>query len=117
MKTHVVTLTGNGSSAQTSDPIILDFRREDFKVSIFLDTDGSTTTGGVEFTLDHPWFPDTPYTTDFATNATWRDHASLVTLTADADGNLNYPVTAVRLKVGATGTDTWTMKVLQSGLA
>lgn len=106
MRPQKITLTGNGASAQQSAAIPLNWRDPNFKVSIGIDTDGSTTTATVQHTFDDPFDVD---------SATWFDHSDLAAKTAKDDGNYAYPVTAVRLSIGATGTDTWTMWVVQGG--
>ena len=108
-----LSLTGNGSSVQNSAAIALNPHISPFKTTIRLNTDGSTTTGTVQYTLDDPWGD---YPTDFATDADWVNDGTLASLTADTTGAIDFPVTAVRLQVGATGTDSWTMTVLQAGI-
>lgn len=107
MRLNKQTIQGNGASVQTTAPIPLNWRNPDFKVSVAVDTDGSTTTATVQHTFDDVNDPDvTPV---------WFDHADIAAVTAKNDGNYAYPVRAVRLSIGATGTDTWTFWVLQAG--
>ena len=50
--------------------------------------------------------------------ATWYDHTSLAGLSADADGNYAFPVSAVRLNVTAadSAAEGATLTVLQAGV-
>ena len=71
----------------------------------------------MQYTLDYPWrdeSSDAPYATSWDANAVWIDHSVLAAKTVDSVSNLNFPVWGIRLRVDASGTDTWTMKVLQS---
>lgn len=95
-----ITITGNGSTSQNSDPIPLSLYQNPFEVGLMLNTDGSTTTGTVQYTLSEdasgPWFA-----------------TSISGATADEAGVLTTPATHVRLVVGASGTDTLTLTVIQ----
>lgn len=113
MRPQVQTITGNGSGTQNTSPLVMDIHRNPFNVSIVVDTDGSTTTATVQYSLDNPF---ASYATDYGTNATWLNHADITASTDDADANFAFPVRAIRLQVGATGTDTWVMTVIQAGI-
>lgn len=108
---HTVSLTGNGAT-QNSTAHVLNHHANPFSVSVGVDTNGSTTGYTVQHTFDDPW---ATYTTDFGTDAVWYDHETLVNKTADDDGNYAFPVTAVRLRLDANGTDVVEMTVIQSG--
>ena len=114
MREQRQTITGNGSGIQNTSPLVMDIHRNPFNVSIVVDTDGSTTTATVQYTLDDPFRTD--YATDYATDATWLSHADITTTAADADANFAFPVRAIRLQVSAAGTDTWVMTVIQAGI-
>ncbi len=102
-----VSLTGNGSTVQNSEPIPLNIHITPFNVGLGLSTSGSTTTATVQVTFDDP--------SDLS-SATWFDHSLLAAITAKSTGNIAFPVTAVRFQIGATGTDVWTFWVVQAGI-
>jgi len=102
---QTITLTGNGASPQNSSPVPLNFRLNPFQVGLGAATDGSTTTATVQVCFDDP--------TDLS-SATWFNHDSLVTIAANATGNIAFPVTGIRLQVSAAGTDTWTLYIVQA---
>lgn len=96
------------TAAANSDPILMNWRDENFKVSLGFTTDGSTT----GFTVQHT-FDDTYITP--AASWTWFNHADMATMTAAEDGNYAFPVTAIRLACNASGTDTGTLFIVQAG--
>jgi len=89
------------SSVTTSDPIRVDWRggQSPFQLSIGVDLNPGVLTYTVEHTFDDP----RGFTsgTDYNTNATWRDTTGLTALTATDEGNIAFPVQAVRLNVTA----------------
>lgn len=93
MRPVVVTV----SSATTSAPIPVDWRGSPFSLSLGVDLNPGVLTYTVEHTFDDP----TGFTSasDYNTNATWRDTAGLTALTATNEGNIAFPVRAVRLNV------------------
>ena len=103
-----VTATGNGSTPSFSAPYFTNWRDADPVTSIALSTNGSTTTCQLQLCFD-----DTQLVAE--ANLVWFAHATLTALTASTFGVISQPVTAFRMALGATGTDTWTMRVLQSG--
>ena len=111
-KYQQATLTGDGATTQNSAPLYVNPDVMPFALSLDLDTDGSTTGMTVQYTLDDP---SGSYTTNFATDAKWRDHSTLAALTADTVGNLAFPVSAVRLQLDANGTDVVVLRILQAG--
>lgn len=116
MRPQVVSATGNGSSVVVSDPIIVNYRQNNFKIGLAAVVEG---TGIVSYTVQHTL--DDPYTfdnaTDYNTNATWFDNdiADLVAATGNQDGNIFFPVRAIRLSLSDTtvATRTVTLTVLQ----
>ena len=82
-----------------------------FQVTIALAVQG-TNTSKVQVTLDDPLTAIDPQ----GSNLTWFDHATLVNVTANALGNIAFPVRAVRLVMTAYTSGQATMTVLQAGL-
>lgn len=107
---YKTTITGTGSGATNTAPYIPNYQITPFNVSLAIDTDGSTTTGTIQYTLDD-------LATVTAGNAVWFDHPDADGVTVDTVVNIAFPVTAIRLQAGATGTDTWTFWILQAGIA
>ena len=101
-------LTGNGASTQNSNPLPLNLRSSPFHVGIGVSTDGSTTGYTVQYTFNDP--------SEGLSGATWFDHPDLSGKVANADGNIAFPVTAVRLCLNASGTDTVTARFIQAGV-
>lgn len=69
----------------------------------------ATATYTVEHTFDDVWDENFNPAT-----ATWFPHPTLAALSANADGNLAFPPTAVRLNVAAS-TGTVTLNLIQAG--
>lgn len=105
---HLITMTGNGTGEQFSAPYLTNWRESDPAISLGLDTDGSTTEATVQHSFDANGRSD-------PSGWTWFDHPELAAITAKADGNYAFPVTAIRLKIGATGTDVWKFWIVESG--
>ncbi len=99
-----VTVTNAASSAV----IPLDRYQTPFNVGIGCDITSGTPTYTVQYTFDDVWAAGFDPST-----AKWFDHASLSAKTTDADSNIAFPVTAVRLS--QTGTGVTTMTVIQAG--
>ena len=78
----------------------LNWRQEQFHVSL-----GVNISGTIDYTVQHTFdrlHPQVNNTADAAPSTfTWWPHASLVTNTADADGNYAFPVTATRLLINS----------------
>lgn len=100
MRPQVTTQTGVGNG--TTIPV--NYKQENFKVSF-----GCVITGTVTYKVQHTL--DNVY--DAATTApVFFDHSFAVGQTANADGNYEFPIMALRLVVTA-GTGSVTMTVLQ----
>jgi len=108
-----VSITGNWLT-QNSAPIVVDQYLTPLNLGLFFKDTGNTTNFKVQFSLDDPFGV---YATDYNTNGIWFDHSTMTAMTANANGNLTTPVRAVRLQAGATGTDTGSLTVVQSGKA
>ena len=98
--------TVTGTDPDTHIP--LDLRLRPFNVSLqLIPADGAT--AKVQYTLDDIWASGWD-----AGTANWVDHPYLTDITATADSNLAFPVTAVRAVNTVDGTTTFT--VIQAGL-
>jgi len=62
--------------------------------------------------MDDPFRRD--YQTDFNTDGVWFDTTGLSALTANAQGNIFFPVRAIRLNVTAFTSGSVTLTILQS---
>lgn len=98
------TITGT----DTGTHIPLDVRLKPFNVSLQLIPSGGAT-AKVQYTLDDIWASG--WTVG---SANWVDHPYLTGITATADSNLAFPVTAVRATNTVSGTTKFT--VIQAGL-
>lgn len=98
------------SAVAIADPIVLDRNQKDFKISLAL-VFSDTATASVETTSDDP---EAVYPTDFNTDATWFPVLGLNAITTDAQGNVFFPISAVRLNVTAHTSGTVTLTVLQA---
>lgn len=110
MRPVTVTVTGTGSTLN-SVPVVMNWRGNPFSVSLGFDTNGSTTGYTVQYTMENP----NSYTsaTLYNANAKWFDHAFMAAMTADASGNVAFPVRAIRLQANTAGTDTATLTIIQ----
>jgi hypothetical protein len=96
------------SSQSTSATIPVDWRENDFKVSIgVVLSGGATLTYSVQHTFDD--------IQDASITPTWFDNDTLTSETATNDGNLSFPVRAVRLNVTSYTSGDATMAILQAG--
>ena len=77
-----------------------------------MDLNPGVLTYTVEHTFDAP--ADFAGASDYNTNATWRDTTGLTALTATDEGNIAFPVRAVRLNVTAFTSGSAEMTVIQS---
>ncbi len=101
MRPFVLTKTGSGSSATGPlDPSI-----SPFNVGI-----GVVVSGTVNYTIQHTF----DNIQDASVTPTWFSHPTLASLTANADGNYAFPVTAVKVLVNS-GTGSATATFLQAG--
>lgn len=112
MRPVSISQTGSGAGITNSSPVVMDYRISPFTVGIAFTTTGATTVFKVQYSLDDP---QATYATSYNVNGNWFDHASLVTMTAAASGSQSFPVRAIRLQASAVGTDTGTLKIVQSG--
>ena len=107
-----ITLTGDGS-VKNSSPIPLNPRgNTPFNVGLGFFTDGSTTGFTVQYTFEQPERYAGP--SDYNNNAVWYDHPDLAGMTAKNEGNIAFPVQAVRLQADANGSDTGTLDIIQA---
>ena len=102
------------SSLSISDPIRVNWRggQSDFNLSIGVDLTPGTLTYSVEHTLDAP--TDFTSVADYNANAVWRDTTGLTGLSANGEGDLGFPVQAVRLNVTAYTSGSAKITVVQS---
>ena len=84
----------------------VDWRENDFKMGM-----GVIVTGVLTFTVEHT-FDDIQ---DTSIVPSWFDTDGLTGLTASNEGNINFPVSAVRLNVTAYTSGSVTLTVLQAG--
>lgn len=111
MRPKTISLTGSGTTTTNSAIVPLNHRVTPFNVGLGFDTDGSTTGFTVQYSFDNP---EGDYATDYGTNAKWFDHPDLAAMTADAEGNIAFPVRAVRLQADSNGTDTGELTIIQA---
>lgn len=105
-----ISLTGTGSTLN-SQPYPVNWRQTPFNLSLGLDTGGSTTGFTVQYCFENP--NDYASATLYNANATWFSHANMSAKTADTDGNIAFPVHAIRLQANTAGTDTATLTITQ----
>lgn len=107
MRPIIVTL----DSVSISDPIVVDNYQDNFKVGLQAAfSAGANATVTVQSTMDDPY---ADYDTDFNTDATWFDVTGMSALTAGAQGNIFFPVRAIRLNMTARTAGSVTLTVLQ----
>jgi len=75
---------------------------------------GVTVSGTITYKVQHT-FDDVWSSTFNPATANWFDHPTITGLSAAADGNYAFPVTAIRL-TNTAGTGTATMRLLQAGI-
>lgn len=83
----------------TSTPIMLNYEQANFKVGLQVEVTG-TATYTVHSTSDDP--ADFADSADYIANAVWFDVTDLASLSASAQGNLQFPVRAVYLSATIT---------------
>ena len=99
MRPQVISQAGTGSTAW----IPLDYKQNPFNIGI-----GVTVSGAVTYTVEHTF--DEVF--DSKVTPIAFPHSTLVTQTANKDGNYAFPIRAARVTVTA-GTGTATMTLLQ----
>ncbi len=93
-------------------PVVLDYVQAPFAVGLFLDFASATNFSvTVQYSFDDPW---ATYATDYGTNGTWFSDPNLTTKSANADGNLAFPVRAVRANVVSGDSGTVKFTVIQA---
>lgn len=103
MRQQIVSQTGVGSS--TTIPMNLD--STPFNVGF-----GVKVTGTVTYTVQHSFDP----VWQSGGVTTWYNHPTIASLSANADGNYAFPVSAIKVAVTA-GTGTAELTVIQAGIA
>ena len=93
-----------------STPVELDYLVSNFNVGLAVTSSGAHSSK-VQISYDDPF---AAYVTDYNTNATWFDHATLTNVTGNAQGSQTTPVRAVRLNK-ASGAPAVALTVVQSG--
>lgn len=103
MRQQIVSQTGVGSSATI--PMNLD--STPFNVGF-----GVKVTGTVTYTVQHSFDP----VWQSGGVTTWYNHPTVANLSANADGNYAFPVSAIKIVVTA-GTGTVQLTAIQAGIA
>lgn len=100
------------SSATTSNPVRVDYRRTDFQVSLAaVISGGGSLTYTVQHTLDDP--NDFASFSDYNTNADWLNHDDLNAKTVTDDGAYAFPIQATRIDVTSFTSGSVKFTVLQ----
>lgn len=102
------------TSATQSDPIRVNWRGSgsSFALAIGVDLNPGVLTYTVEHTFDAP--SNFSSSADYNTNATWRSTTGLTALTATDEGNIAFPIQAVRLNVTSFTSGSAEITVIQS---
>lgn len=109
MRPKVITLSAAGVSA----PIPVNNEQANFKITLqAVVSGGAVLTYSVQNTADDPFRRD--YPTDFNTDGNWFDTTGLAALTTSAQGNIFFPVRAVRLNITAHTSGSVTLTILQA---
>lgn len=101
-------------STGASSPVVLDYNANPFQVGLFLDFASAPANAQVtvQYSFDDPW---ASYATDYNTDATWYAHPNMTGKTSNTDGNIAFPVRAVRANtVSISGTNSVAFTVIQS---
>lgn len=98
------------SSAAASAPIPLNPLIGQFNVGLGATVNSGTLTYQVQYTYDDVFSPSF-----VASSATWFTHSTITGKTANFDGVITTPCTAVRLNVTAYTSGSVTLTVIQSG--
>ncbi len=96
------------SSHAASPTVPMNLKRYKQGAGLILTITG-TLTASVQVTGD-----DVQASTYVSANGHWNEHDTLTALTASANGNLGFPVTAVRLNVSAWTSGTATLSVVMA---
>ena len=99
MRPQVIQQTGTGSTAW----IPLDYKQSPFNVGF-----GVVVSGTITYDVEHTF--DDVYNTEVTPVA--FKHSTLVTKSANADGNYAFPIRAIRIN-NTAGTGTTTLTILQ----
>lgn len=95
-----------------SRAVPLDIHQSSFNVALDLDVTG-TINATVQYTFDDPFGATyDPY----LSTAQWIDHDTMVSLTADEQGNFTMPVRAIRLKVNSSSSGSANLNIIQTGM-
>ncbi len=105
MRPVSVTLNALG----VSEPVVVDQYQDSFKLGLHLIVEGSLTVT-VQNSPDDPF---EEYQTDYNTDAVWFDTLDMTNVTANTQGNIFFPVRAVRLRVSAFNSGSARLIVLQ----
>lgn len=106
MPSYSVTL----GSATTSQAVPVNLKRYKQGVGLIVTlSSGANLTASVQVTGDNVQTP-----TYVAASGNWNDHDTLKALTASANGNLAFPVTAVRLNITPWTSGTATLSIIQA---
>ena len=102
------------SSVTTSEPIRTNWRGTggSFGISLGVDLNPGVLTYTVEHTFDDP--TEFSSSADYNANATWRPTTGLAALAANGEGNIAFPVQAVRLNVTAYTSGSAELTVTQA---
>jgi hypothetical protein len=107
MRPTTVTVTG---SSGISSPVVLDYFLDPMNIGLAVTATG-THSSKVQVSYDDPF---ASYATNYNTDAVWFDHATLTSVTGNAQGSQTTPVRAVRLNK-ASGTPAVKLTVVQAG--
>lgn len=100
------------SSQTTSNPVVVSYGNQ-FQVGFGVVLSGTPTlTYKVQHTFDV--LGDGTNGTTTIANATWFDHPTVVSKSANQDGNYAYPIYALRLNVTAWSAGTATLTVISA---
>lgn len=100
------------SSATSTTPVPMDLYRDPFNVSLAVSLPaGTSLTYTVEYTVDDVF----SNTFDPAT-ATWVSVTGMAAQTTGTQGNIAFPVTAIRLRVSAFTSGSATLTIIQAGV-
>lgn len=109
MRPTTVTVTGNGSTTENSQPVPINWRGGD--TTLGFSTDGSTTGFTAQYTLEDQ--NDYDDAAAWNTNAVWYSATTINSATVNTAEVVQGAVRGVRLQADASGTDTGTMIILQ----
>lgn len=99
MRPQVVSLTSTGTSAW----IPMDYKQSPFNVGL-----GAVVNGTITFDIEHTF--DDVY--DVTVTPVAFKHATMITKSANTDGNYAFPIRAIRIN-NTAGTGTTTLTILQ----